>query len=413
MKLRKLGSTKPVPHLPHTLYIAEFTFIAQKGDCSVNLQPLDILCLLLLAWTALYLLCRHLPLKRLGLEINPLYLTYKTGRFNDFLKKTAARNPQFWKVVSNIGIALAVGEMISALYLLGNNLFNFLYAPQRAGPVFPALPGITISLQWFPYFLIAAGLAITAHEVAHGVVASLEGIAVKSAGIFIAPITFGGFVEPVEEEFERSRLVARLRMLSAGSLANLGLGLLVTLIATGLFVPNSGVLVMAVGTDGPAYGAGIRPWEVIYGINGTSIGNLVDLAVFMDRVKPGDFLVVETTSGARGFRTEANPENTSRGVMGVYNLIDYFGLRVEGVSPQFTYQINLALYWISLIMTSLAIFNMLPLFPLDGEAYVHSLLKEKVKKNLKAVRIALNGVCFCLLAFNVALTFLKYGLTPI
>lgn len=347
------------------------------------------------------------------MEVSPLYLIYRTERLNNFFKKQAARRPRFWKIAANIGLALAVGEMILAFYLLGINLFNFLYAPQKAGAVFPILPGITVSPRWFPYLSIAIGLAILTHELAHGVVASLEGIRVKSSGIFVAPITFGGFVEQDEEAFNEAGVVSRLRLVAAGSLANLAAGLLVTLLATSLFVPNSGVLVMAVGENSPAHEAGVGSWEVIYEINGTRIENLADLATFINRVKPGNLLLVKTSNGVRGIRTEASPVNSSRAFMGVYNLTNYVAMGVGEFSPQFTYHLNLMLYWVSLIMTNLAIINMLPLFPLDGETYLYSILKERVKKNIKEARIAVNAVSLSLFVLNVALTFLRFGLTPI
>jgi Zn-dependent protease len=56
---------------------------------------------------------------------------------------------------------------------------------------------------------------------------------------------------------------------------------------------------------------------------------------------------------------------------------------------------------------------MLPLYPLDGEAFVHALLKKWVKKNLKAVRVVVSSVAFSLFILNIALSFLRYGLTPI
>jgi membrane-associated protease RseP (regulator of RpoE activity) len=379
----------------------------------VVLEPLNVLVIMLVAWSIIYLLSRVLPFKKYGIEVSPLYLMYKTGRLNNFLKKTAAKRPRLWKVAANVGVALAVGEIILSLYILGSNLFNFLYVPEQAQAVFPLLPGITIGLQWFPYLLLAIGLAITIHELSHGIVASLEGIAITSAGIIIAPITFGGFVEPDEEEFEKAGLMEKLRLVSAGSMSNLIVGLLVTLIATSLFVPGSGVLVMSVEENGPAYLGGVRPWDVIYGVNGMRIEYFTDLSAVMARVKPNDLLVVETTSGTREFLAGASSTNASQGFMGVYNLIDYFAVRGGALSPQVTYHVNLTVYWLHLLMINLAIFNMLPLYPLDGEAFVHALLKKWVKKNLKAVRVVVSSASLSLLALNMVLSFLRYGLIQI
>ena len=377
------------------------------------LEPLNVLVIMLVAWLVIYLLSRVLPFEKFGVEVSPLYLTYKTSRLNNFLKETAAKRPQLWKVAANVGVALAVGEIFLSVYILGSNLFSFFYAPEQAQAVFPLLLGITIGFQWIPYLLLAIGLAITIHELAHGIVASLEGIPITSAGIIIAPITFGGFVEPDEEEFEKAGLTAKLRLLAAGSLSNLVVGLFVTLIATSLFVPGSGVLTMVVEENGPAYLGGIRPWDVIYGINGTRIEYFVDLSAVMAGVKPNDLLIVETTSGIREVRAGASSTNASQGFMGVSNLIDYLALRGGVLSPQVTYHINLTVYWLHLIMINLAIFNMLPLYPLDGEAFVYALLKKRLKKNLKAARILVSCAGFSLLILNMVLSFLRYGLTPI
>jgi membrane-associated protease RseP (regulator of RpoE activity) len=379
----------------------------------MSLDPLNILLLLMIAWVLLYFISQYLPLEKYNIEVAPLYLTYKTQRLNSFLRENASKHPQFWKVASNIGVCTAVGEIIFAVYILSNNLLNFLFAPQQAQAIFPLLPGITISLRWFPYLLIAIGLAITVHELSHGVVASLEQIAVKSAGIILAPITFGGFVEPDEDEFHKARLLSKLRLVASGSLANLVFGLIITLIATSIFIPNSGVLIMNVDEAGAAYSAGIRPWEVLLTINNTQINNLIDLTHVMNTVRPGDFLVVETTTGTQLLTTMPSPTNTSRGIMGISNLVDYFALRVGEVSPEFTYHCNLTLYWLSLLMINLAVFNMLPLFPLDGEAYLYSIIQEKTTKYHKPLRYILNGVSLSLLASNIGLTLLTYGLTPI
>jgi len=367
----------------------------------------------MIGWVLLYLVSQYLPIEKYNIEVAPLYLTYKTQRLNNFLQNTASKHPQFWRVASNIGVVTAVGEIILAIYILGNNLFNFLFVPQQAQAIFPLLPGITISLRWFPYLLIAIGFAITVHEISHGVVASLEKIAVKSAGIILAPITFGGFMEPDEEVFLKSRLLSKLRLLASGSLANLVFGLIVTLIATSIFIPNSGILIMNVDEEGAAYSAGIRPWDVLVMINNTQINNLADLTQVMQSVQPGDFLIVDTTTEIHLLTTMPSPTNSSRGIMGISSLVDYFALRIEGTSPEFTYHFNLTLYWISLLMINLAVFNMLPLFPLDGEAYLSSIIQEKTQKYHKPIRFLINGASLSLLASNIALTLMTYGLTPI
>ena len=93
----------------------------------MSLDPLNILLYLMIGWVLLYLVSQYLSLEKYNIEVAPLYLTYKTQRLNSFLQNTASKHPQFWRVASNIGVVTAVGEIILAIYILSNNLFNFLY----------------------------------------------------------------------------------------------------------------------------------------------------------------------------------------------------------------------------------------------------------------------------------------------
>lgn len=361
----------------------------------------------------LYVVSRFVHLEKYGLEVTPIYLLYKTERFNGFLSRIAEKNQRLWKAIANIGIALAIAEMALAIYFLANNLQNFLYAPREAGPVVPILPGITISFQWFPYVLIAIGLAITIHEAAHGILAFSENIPVKSSGLILAPITFGGFVEPDEEVFNKSPLIPKLRVLAVGSLTNMAVGLLTLLLLLGLFVPFSGVLVTAVPENSPAYAAGVRPWEVILSINGHSIRGVEELRLFMVAIRPGATLSVETSRGVRSITTAASPVNRTQAILGVQGLFTYSLMRVGEVNPWLSHNLYMTLYWVSLLMTNVAVFNMLPLFPFDGEAYVYQLLKARVKKGLTASRIAINLLSLFLLVSNVGLSLIRYGLAPL
>ncbi len=376
-------------------------------------EPYIVVLALFGAFIVFYAISRLAHLEKYGLEVTPVYMLYKTERFNSFLSRIAEKNSRLWKGIANIGIAAAIVEMALAIYFLANNLRQFLYAPGEAEPVIPVLPGITIGFQWFPYILIAIGLAVTIHEMAHGILAFSEKIPVKSSGLILAPITFGGFVEPDEEVFDKSPLVPKLRVLAAGSLTNMAAGLLTLLLLTGLFMPFAGVLVTAIPADSPAYTAGIRPWTVITSVNGHSVHSVEELQRYMSTVTPGAAVLVGTSSGILNVTTAASPSNASHAILGVQGLFTYSSLRVGEVNPQLSYNFYMTLYWTSLIMTNVAVFNMLPMIPFDGEAYVHQLLKEKLKKGLTAGRIAINLFSFFLLASNVGLSLIRYGFGPL
>ena len=374
---------------------------------------LQVLIFLLSLWLAIYVLSRAFNLERRGIEVNPLYLMIKTKRLNNFLTRTSEKHPTLWRSYGNLGIAAALVETGLALYFLVGNLYRFVFVPQTASPVVPFLPGVTISLTWFPYLLIAIGLAITVHELAHGIISSREKVPVSSAGLVFAPITAGGFVEPSEEDFEKAHLLSRLRIVAAGSLTNVLVGIIVLLIGFAIFAPMFGVLVTEVVPGGPAEAAGMRDWDVIYAVQGFPTTSPADLRAILAKIPVGTIVTVQTQRGLLQAATKANPQNVTLAFLGVQNTLRYTPLRIGEFSSQFTYHLSLTLEWVANIMVNIGVFNMLPLFPLDGEAFVYNILKDKLKHGLKPTRIAISVISLCLMGGNIALTFIRYGLTPI
>ncbi|MFH0749107.1 MAG: site-2 protease family protein [Candidatus Bathyarchaeota archaeon] len=339
-------------------------------------------------------------------------MLYRTKKFNEFLRRIAERNKKFWRTYANIGVVAAVIEMFVVIYLLSTNIQRFLYSPTEATPITPLLPGVTIDFRWFPYILIAASVAITIHEMAHGIISFSENIPVKSSGIVLAPITFGGFVEPDEDVFKKTTLSAKLRVLAVGSFTNIVAGILVLLLLFAIFVPFSGVLVMTVSESGPAYTARMRPWEVIYQIEGNKISNVEEFLSFMRAIGPGITLTFETSGGIRNIITGVSAENASKGIIGISDFLTHNSIKWGEMNPQFSYHLFMTLNWTSMLLINVAVFNMLPLFPFDGEACVYSFLREKLKRGLRNSRIIINAIALVLLVSNVGLTFIRYGLTP-
>ncbi len=91
-------------------------------------------------------------------------------------------------------------------------------------PLAPLIPGVTVSLYTFIYIIVAIGIGILLHELAHGAVSSRYGIRIKSGGgafalLFLA---FGGFVEIDEEELRnRGGTLVRLAVYSSGVFMNI------------------------------------------------------------------------------------------------------------------------------------------------------------------------------------------------
>lgn len=376
----------------------------------------------------LYFLCKKINVKKYGVEIQPFYLVYRTKRFNHWLEEIAIKRPQLWRTIWSIGVAVSFGLMIYITYILIRGLITFILTPIQAPPsVTPLIPGITISPHDTSYFLLAAAIMLITHEVAHGIAACLEKIHVKSAGVFLALIIPGGFVEPEEQSFEKASTIARLRVLSAGSVVNLAVGLLFLLllmnfllIISPLYVPTpSGVLVGEIVSSSPAEAVGLQPGDVIYGMirnNGiyTQVNSSADLGKFMAEVKPGDLLVIDTLRGSFSIRAGSDK---GRAIIGIYPF-DYYPLRWRGLDNRFwrlmPYHFFRSILWVNFLALNVALFNMVPIYPLDGDGFVYALIKSRInQKYCRHVRISVNAFFLSIVLANISLTIMKYGLVVI
>lgn len=186
--------------------------------------------LIVAAWFVFYSVARTLRLERYGVELHPLYALIKSTRLNSFLQRVGLWKPGFWKVLGNMGVASYPGQVAFMTLLLFQNLYKFLYVPQQASPVMPLIPGVTIRFSSLPWFLAAAGVVILLHELAHGIQCVVEGVRVKSAALLLAVITFGGAVEPEEEDMKAAPLMSMLRIFAFGSFVNLLTGVSLILV---------------------------------------------------------------------------------------------------------------------------------------------------------------------------------------
>ena len=179
-----------------------------------------------MAWFVFYLAAKRLKLDERGWVLEPYYALYKSTRLNEFVKRIADWNPRLWRVLGNVGVVASVGQVSFITYVLVKNLWSFLFAPEQASPVQPLIPGVTISVDSMPWFLLGAGIIILTHELGHGIMCFVEGVKVKSTAVMLAVITFGGAVEPDEESMEQASIMSKMRIYAIGSLINLVTGLL-------------------------------------------------------------------------------------------------------------------------------------------------------------------------------------------
>jgi len=366
-------------------------------------------------WVILYVLAYVFHLDKHGLDVKPGYFMYRSKALNSFLDRLANKRRTLWTVFSNIGIAFSVGLMGFSIYFFANNLLRFVFP--RIGPVSPILPAVPvlfIRLYWMPYFAFAVAVIFLSHELAHGLIARLEGIPVLSTGVAAFLLFFGAFVEPDEKEFEKASLLSRLRMLAAGSSINLVTGLLITLLLTGLFIPSpAGILIQEVVPNGPVDGAGLRQWDVIKAINGTRLYVNTDYSNYMSNVTPGTTIILtvlhDNKEVAKEVATKPDPSNNSRAIIGYFPSFVPYRQNVLGLDQYSGINLFWTLFWLYLFAVNVAIVNMFPAFPFDGEKVLYYPSASLVKKRKRELRWTLNILAWGVLALNFALSFLLFG----
>jgi membrane-associated protease RseP (regulator of RpoE activity) len=373
-------------------------------------------------WIIAYLLGKLFHSEKYGLEVKPYYLIYKTKAFNEKIKYLSKKYKKIWKIIFNIGIAVGVGEIIFIMYVLTKNAYFLINEVSQASPTFLLLPlpGLTISWENFPYVIVSISFLLLTHELAHAIASLMDEVPIKTAGIFFALAVPGGFVEVDEEKLEKSENLTKLRVFAAGSFTNIIIGIFMVLLLSNFtlaispfYSPNSsGVLIIDTVEGGAAQKAGIQKWDVIYSLNGTKVKDVKALSDFMKKVLPNSVLLVSTNKGNFLLNLKHSLENSSRAIIGIYSF-NYYEPRFSLFPIQMPYYIYMLGNWMQTIFISVALINMLPLYPLDGDRFLDVILKMLSIKNTKRIRIITSSIAAIILGLNLALSFLNFGFIKI
>jgi membrane-associated protease RseP (regulator of RpoE activity) len=348
---------------------------------------------------------------RYGIIIKPYYFMLKTTVFNRWMERIGSRFRRFWLTYFDIGAAMGIGLLIFVIYSFVRNLINLIYRTPQGAPtllIIP-LPGITISWEVFPYILIAIAVLLIPHEVAHGIASVIDKVPIKSSGVFLAVFLPGGFVEIDEEDLAKRKAKTKLRVFAAGSSTNVVTWFLVFIALAALFQPApSGVLVTGLTSGGAAENV-LPQWSVITRINNSTIAQTQDLSQALIKTSPGNIVTVGLDNG-KSYSIVPNPavNNASRSVLGV-SVADYHPMRGGLLPISAAFRVLLALNWMSLILLGVALVNMLPLFPFDGDRYFDAVLRVIGVKNTKAARIIASSISLTLLASSLVLSYVIFG----
>lgn len=333
--------------------------------------------------------------ERLGLSLEGFAIILRCKRVHEHIQRVGARHARTLRVFGDAGAAAGVVLGAAGLAYLHVNLLQLVARSPAASPVVPLVPGWTIGLDALPYFMVAVAVALIPHELAHALVAAAESIPVKSVGAFLLLLFPGGFAELDEEELEKRPARTKARVLSAGSFANL-LTFLLLLLAVQLLVKPVGVRVVETLEGYPARGV-LEPGDLIVGVGGVSVSTLGEFSGALSRYKPGDTVELSVLRGGSAVKIQvrlaSHPDNPTRPMLGV--VIE------QALSNEVLYG---ALWWSLVLTGSVALLNMLPIYPLDGGRLLAAALARLSPKTRRELVTGASAYTAFLLLLNVALS---------
>jgi Peptidase family M50/PDZ domain len=380
-----------------------------------------ILAIYVVIWAIICVAWWAFKAERFGITGPPLYLIYRTVRLNEWINRISSWRPTIWRTIWNLGIVTGVGSMVFIFYKLGSNLLDLSVGSQQAVSVQPIIPvpGVGVTFETFPFLVLALSICLISHELSHGIASLAERVPLKSTGAFFLHVIIGGFVEPDEEKLNQARNATKLRVFAAGSYTNLILGVVAILLLANFtttitpfynIVPT-GISITSVSANLPAHASGLKAGDTLTAINGTTISGINDLRQYMARATPGDVVNLETQRGTFTVRTAADPSNSSHALIGIglSENINYVP-KLPFLSSDFPTSLFRAEYWGSVVLTSVALINMLPAGPiLDGDKFLDAALSLLGVRGSKQIRIVANGAAYGVLLLNVGLSLIRFG----
>jgi membrane-associated protease RseP (regulator of RpoE activity) len=394
------------------------------------------------------------------IEFNFPLLTIRTKMFSgvfDRLGSLRASRLISWVALVIVPVVAAIG-----LYLLCSSLFALLWTPaarEAIGEMSPAsyllLPGINPFLPIL-YGWLAIVCAIVVHEGAHGIIARNRGLKVNSSGLlFFLVIPIGAFVDVDEEQLAKAKHRDSLRVMAAGVAGNVVVALVcllaVLLIVNGLTPVVDGVYVYTVVEGMPAEAAGLLPEDVFVSIDNVDINNFEELTALLDTKNQGDVIQVtvargdqwderfstsvtltelegDAALGVTGFDLDlltepplvyyqsVTPESlilymippswASYSVPFSDSLIPFY---THGLGAQWHVYANV-FFWLWFVNVNVAVFNALPIYPLDGgrmfNITLKSLLGRRVsEKTITRITVAVTATLIWILLMIVLISF--------
>lgn len=320
--------------------------------------------------------------------------------------------------VSSLALLEAVfGLPVLLMFSLASNAFNIisqssdlpgispLMPASRDGNIGVTFPGYDIFVPWW-HALIAIMVTLIAHESAHGILARVHNMQLKSTGLLtfgILPI--GAFVEPDEAEIETRPSIEKMRLFSMGSFANFAVGaaaaaaiFLIVSVTSSQLVGN-GIEIVGFSEGYPAEKV-LSHGLIIESLNNISTLDLDSFRKVMENVTAGSEILLGTDAGYFNINTTVSPNDNVSAYIGVLMnpklklKNDIIG-RYESAIDLISYILT-SLSWIVFFNINIGLVNLLPIAPFDGGRMFREILL-----SFKLSKVALNKIVYAILLLTI------------
>ena len=377
---------------------------------------------------------------RLKIDIEGPIMMRRTQRLRDFIDSVAMKSPRSWRLIMNIGVPVSFFFMVVIVGIIISTLPTTFSNPQLQ----LVLPGVDIPgspvLIPLGYGIIALMTVLIVHEFGHGIISRVEGVKIDSIGVLLLAVLPGAFVEPNEEDVQKSERIQKLRIYAAGSIFNMILAFISLIIIMfislmilsslsvgipGISVPgtdiktqpasftikgpvfptfhNDGVQISSVVPNSPADGI-LPSGSIVQSVNGVDTSNVNDSQTILSHTTIGENVTFQTTTGNYTVKAGVPPNGTAQGYIGIreqqHVVVDSNVAKTVGTQiPWFIYSIQQLFLWIFLLNFSVGIFNLLPMKPLDGGLLLEELLGYKLSESkVRKIMTPLSYILIVLIA---------------
>ncbi len=224
----------PLKHKTEYLTIQKLIGIRNSR---VMINGLYLALLIVILWIGILAVLARPMSKTKNFSLYGPMLMIKTSKDRKILDRVAQRFPAIGFSKVSVAVFLIWG-LLSLAFLIYEAYLVTQIRVVASPPLneYLVIPGLNPAIPIF-YGTFALFIGVVIHELMHGIVARKHNIKVNSVGALFFVVPIGAFVEPDQEEIEKTDPVVRRRIFASGAGVNILITVVALFIVIGIMMP--------------------------------------------------------------------------------------------------------------------------------------------------------------------------------